>query len=152
MEKGISEKFWSKKRTWKKQIRGDPWTKKIIWMKNKKNKKAKQNKTKQKENMTEILNQKQNMRKKNMINILHQKEKTAKRYIKRKKRCLSKVEKFCKQIRQGPCFIFTMCNRCFYQCSFRLFEHAKYDILAGELYCPVRSFDEKIYICDTCHI
>ena len=30
------------------------------------------------------------------------------------------------------------------------FEHEKY-ILTAEQYCLVRSFDEKIYICDTCH-
>ena len=34
--------------------------------------------------------------------------------------------------------------------SVRLFEHEKY-ILTAEFYCPVRSFDENIYICHTCH-
>ena len=32
----------------------------------------------------------------------------------------------------------------------RLFEHEKH-ILTAELYFPVRSFDEKSYIYDTCH-
>ena len=146
MKKGISGKFWNKKRIWRKTN-----TKKALNQKNNM-KKPPKNKTKQKENMTEILNQKQNMRKKYIANVLHQKEKIAKRYIKIKKICLSKVEKFCKQIRQGHYFIYTMCNQCLYKRSVRLFEHTKYDILAGELYCPVRSFDEKNYICDTCHI
>ena len=43
-----------------------------------------------------------------------------------------------------------MCRRCLYKRSDNLFEHEKY-ILTAELYCLVRSFDEKTYICDTCH-
>ena len=39
---------------------------------------------------------------------------------------------------------------CLYRPSVRLFEHKKY-ILTAELYCLVRSFDEKSYICDTCY-
>ena len=46
-------------------------------------------------NMRKILNQKENMRKTNMRKILNQK-------------FLSKVEKFCQQIRQGPYFICTL--------------------------------------------
>ena len=63
---------------------------------------------------------------------------------------LNKVENICQQIKQGPCFICTVCHWCLYKCIVRLFEHEKY-ILTAELYCPVRSFDEKTYICDTFH-
>ena len=66
------------------------------------------------------------------------------------KRCLSKPEEFCQQISQGPYFICTECHRCLYKRSVRLFEHEKY-ILTAELYCLVRSLDEKTYICETCH-
>ena len=69
----------------------------------------------------------------------------------KKKKCLNKVEKICQQIRQGPYFICTVCHRCLYKRSVRLFEHEKYNILTAELHRPVRSFDEKIYICDACH-
>ena len=44
-----------------------------------------------------------------------------------------------------------MCHRCLYKRSVRLFEHEKYNILTAELYRSVKSFDGKIYICDTCH-
>ena len=53
-------------------------------------------------NMRKILNQKENMRKTNMRKILNQK-------------FLSKVEKFCQQIRQDPYFICTLCHRCLYK-------------------------------------
>ena len=66
------------------------------------------------------------------------------------KKCLNKVKKFCQQIRQGPYFICAVCHRCLYKRGVRLFEHEK-NILTAEFYCPVRSFDEKIYICHTCH-
>ena len=38
-----------------------------------------------------------------------------------------------------------------YKRCVRLFEHEKYHILTAELYCLGISFDEKTYICDTCH-
>ena len=71
--------------------------------------------------------------------------------IHKKKKCLNKVKFFCQQIRQDPYATCTMCHRCLYKRSVRLFEHEKYNILITEIYRSVRSFDEKIYICDTCH-
>ena len=67
------------------------------------------------------------------------------------KKYSKKLEKFCQQIRQGPYFICTACHRCLYNRSVRLFEHEKYHILNAELHSPVRSFNEKTCICDTCH-
>ena len=58
---------------------------------------------------------------------------------------------FCQQIRKDPYFICTVCHQCFYKLSVRQFEQEKYNIFAAELYCSVRSFDEKNYICHTCH-
>ena len=88
-----------------------------------------------------ILNQKENMKKTNMIKILNQKKKIAKKCIKGTKNVLSKVEKFCQQIKQGPHFICTVCHQCLYKHSVRLFKHEKYHIPTSELYCPVRTFD-----------
>ena len=70
---------------------------------------------------------------------------------KKNKNSLNKVEKSCQQIRQGHYFICTVHHRCLYKSSVGLPETEKYHILTVELYCPVRSFDENIYICDTCH-
>ena len=43
-----------------------------------------------------------------------------------------------------------MFHSCLYERRVRSFEHKKC-VLTTELHCPVRSFDEKIYVCDTCH-
>ena len=40
-----------------------------------------------------------------------------------------------------------MCHWCLYKLSVKLFEHEH--ILTAQFYCPVRSFDEKNYICHT---
>ena len=48
-------------------------------------------------------------------------------------------------------YICTIYHRSLYQRSARSFKHEKYQILTSEMYHPVRSFDEKPYICETCH-
>ena len=63
---------------------------------------------------------------------------------KNNKKCLNKVKKFCQETKQGPYFICRVCHWYF-------FEQEEYHILTSELFCPVRSFDEKIYICDIYH-
>ena len=73
-------------------------------------------------------------------NLEPRKESPKKRHKKNKKR-LNKVEKFCQQIRKGLYFICTVCHRCLYRRSIKLFEHEKYHILTAELFCSVRSFD-----------
>ena len=35
-----------------------------------------------------------------------------------------------------------------YQCSVRFSKHEKYESLVSELYHPVKSFNEKLYICE----
>ena len=91
--------------------------------------------------MREILNQKENMKKTNMRKTWNQEKKVPKRGIKKNKKRLNKVEKFCQQIRKGLYFICTVCHRCLYRRSIKLFEHEKYHILTAELFCSVRSFD-----------
>ena len=51
------------------------------------------------------------------------KKENRKKMHKKNKKCLNKVEKFCQQIRQDPYFICTLCHRCLYKRSVRLFEH-----------------------------
>ena len=63
---------------------------------------------------------------------------------KNNKKCLNKVKKFFQETKQGPYFICRVCHWYF-------FEQEEYHILTSELFCPVRSFDEKIYICDIYH-
>ena len=60
------------------------------------------------------------------------------------------VESFLEQLKQGPYYICTTCHRNLYQRSVRLCKHEKYNILTPELYHPVKSFDENLYICETC--
>ena len=67
------------------------------------------------------------------------------------KRSFDKVENFLQQVKRGPYYICTICHRKLCQRSVRLFKHEKYHILATELYHPVKSFDKKLYIRETCH-
>ena len=69
---------------------------------------------------------------------------------KTKKNC-HKVDGFLLLVKQGPYYVRAICHRSLYQCSVRLCKHQKYDILTPKLYHPVKSFDEKLYICETCH-
>ena len=78
------------------------------------------------------------------------KKENRKKMYKKNRKCLNNLENFCQQIRQGPYFIRTFSQWRLYKCSIRLFEHEQY-ILTAELYCLVRLFYEKTYICDTCH-
>ena len=63
-----------------------------------------------------------------------------------KKKSCDKVENFLQQVKQGPYYICTICHESVYQCSVRFLKHEKYRILTSELYHPVKSFDEKLYI------
>ena len=54
------------------------------------------------------------------------------------------------EVKQVPYYICTVCHRSLYLRSVRLFKQEKY-ILTEELYHPVKSFDTKLYICETCH-
>ena len=74
-----------------------------------------------------------------------------KKMHKKNRECLNKVEKVSQQVRQGTYFIGTVCHWYLYRRSVRLFEHEKCHILTAKLYYSVRSFDDKIYICNTCH-
>ena len=68
-----------------------------------------------------------------------------------KEKKLWQAENFLQQVKEGPYYICTICHGSLYQCSVRFFKHEKYWILISELYHPVKSFDEKLYIVKTCH-
>ena len=76
-----------------------------------------------------------------------QKQYRKKRYQEKTKGC-DKIEKFLQQVIQLPYYICicTICHRNLHQRSVRSFKHKKYRILTAELYTPVKSFDEKLYI------
>ena len=51
---------------------------------------------------------------------------------------------------QGPYYICTIFHQSLYQRYVKLGKHEKYHVFISELYHPVRPFDEKLYICETC--
>ena len=69
-------------------------------------------------------------------------------YQEKKKRC--GLGNSNKQVKQGPCYIFTICHRSLYQDSVKLFMHEKYSIVTAELYHLMKSFDEKLHIYEIC--
>ena len=64
-----------------------------------------------------------------------------------KKSC-GKVQNFLQQVKQGPYYIYTKYHRNLYQCNARFFKSEKHQILTSDLYHPVKSFDEILYICE----
>ena len=94
-------------------------------------------------NIRKILDKKENMKKyirgkpwtkkriweKNFEKNPEPKKQNYKKMHKKNKKCFKKVEKIFKQIWQDPYFICTVCHRCRYKRSVRLFEHEKYHIL-----------------------
>ena len=64
------------------------------------------------------------------------------------KKSIKRVEKFCRLIRNGPYYICTVCERSLYEHSVQVFRKEKYNNFTTE---HVKSFDDKIYVCKTCH-
>ena len=63
-----------------------------------------------------------------------------------KKKVCEKVENFLLELKQEPYYICSLCHQIL---STKFFQHEKYHILIAELCHPVRSFDEKFYMCET---
>ena len=68
----------------------------------------------------------------------------------KKRKKSDKFEGFIQQVKQGPYYICTICHRSLYQCRVKFFKHEKYQTLTPDLYHLVKSFDEKLNICETC--
>ena len=62
------------------------------------------------------------------------------------------LKTFWGQVWHGLYFICTICRHSFYEQSVRLLDKQKYEQdFSAELYDPITSFNQKVYICDTCH-
>ena len=64
---------------------------------------------------------------------------------------LKQVTLFKKLIIEGPYFICVICNRCLYKRSIVRFKFNSYSSLVKELLHLVSSYDDRLYICRTCH-
>ena len=61
------------------------------------------------------------------------------------------ILKFQSRIKEGPYFICSVCNRLWYRKSVKLLEKKKYSLVPKTLFTDIASFDNKEYICTTCH-
>ena len=68
--------------------------------------------------------------------------------IKCKEKC---IETFCLKVAEGPYFVCIVCNRCMYKKFVQQFKSENYGTLGDILFNDTPSFDNKFYICQTCH-
>ena len=61
------------------------------------------------------------------------------------------ISKFQSRIKEGPYYICSVCNRLLYRKSVKLLEKTKYSSVPKTLFTDIASFDNKEYICTTCH-
>ena len=61
------------------------------------------------------------------------------------------TSKFHSRIKEGPYYICSVCNRLLYRKSVKLLEKKKYSLVPKILFTNIASFDNKQYICTTCH-
>ena len=61
------------------------------------------------------------------------------------------ISKFHSRIKEGPYYICSVCNRLLYRKSVKLLEKKKYSLVPKTLFTNIASFDNKKYICTTCH-
>ena len=61
------------------------------------------------------------------------------------------ISKFQSRIEEGPYYICSVCNRLLYRKSVKLLEKKKYSSVPKTLFTNIASFDNKEYICVTCH-
>ena len=62
-----------------------------------------------------------------------------------------RIETFKSQISKGPLYICVVCNRTLYHSAVQLFYETRYEVSNDLFYSRVHSFDNKEYICKTCH-
>ena len=61
------------------------------------------------------------------------------------------ISKFQSRIEEGPYYICSVCNRLLYRKSVKLLKKKKYSLVPKTLFTDIASFDNKEYICTTCH-
>ena len=62
------------------------------------------------------------------------------------------ISRFHTKIKQGPCYVCSVCNRLLYKTSVSLLNQNKYTNVCDSVYTNVKSFDAKEYICKTCNL
>ena len=61
------------------------------------------------------------------------------------------ISRFHNKINEGPYYVCSVCNRLLYRKSVVLLQKNKYINVDETLFTDVKSFDDKEYICKTCH-
>ena len=62
------------------------------------------------------------------------------------------LSNFRNKIKEGPCYICSVCNRLLYKKSVKLFDKSTCSLsLPKNVFTNITSFDNKEYICSTCH-
>ena len=62
------------------------------------------------------------------------------------------ISQFCQKIKEGPYYVCTVCNRMLYRKSVLIFNKQKYvNCNIQNIFTEKLSFDNKEYICKTCH-
>ena len=61
------------------------------------------------------------------------------------------ISKFCNRTKEGPYYICSVCQRLLYRKSVILLETKNYSSVPKSVFTNVTSFDNKEYICKTCH-
>ena len=62
------------------------------------------------------------------------------------------ISQFCQKIKQGPYYVCTVCHRMLYRKSVLIFNKQKYvNCNIQNIFADKLSFDNKEYICKTCH-
>ena len=61
------------------------------------------------------------------------------------------ISRFHNKIKEGPYYICSVCNRLLYRKSVMLLHKNKYINVDETLFTDIKSFDDKEYICKTCH-
>ena len=62
------------------------------------------------------------------------------------------ISQFRSKVKQGPCYICSVCNRLLYKVSVTLLNRNKYTNVCGTVYTNIKSYDAKEYICKTCNL
>ena len=61
------------------------------------------------------------------------------------------ISRFHNKIKEGPYYVCSVCNRLLYRKSVMLLQKNKYINVNEILFTDIKSFDDKEYICKTCH-
>ena len=63
----------------------------------------------------------------------------------------SAIQVFRKNIKEGPYYVCVVCNRMLYKISVKICSKEKYPVRIHDIFTGIISYDNKEYICNTCH-